>query len=76
MDGEDAMTSGVASEEASSGENEVKKIVRSKDQNKLIKVKNISKGNICLSTGTLEPGDTGKATVAEARQLHKFLESL
>jgi hypothetical protein len=72
MAGADAKTSGAASSDADSGENEVK-IVINKDQGKLIKVTNTSKGNVCTSQGVIGPGETGKATVAEARQYHKKL---
>ena len=48
----------------------VKKAVKPSD---VVKVKNISTKVISTSKGRIEPGKTGNATVAELRQLHKYL---
>ena len=39
----------------------------------VISVKNISTHSINTSQGTIKVGESGKATVGELRQLHKFL---
>ena len=40
----------------------------------VVEVKNISKKVVPTSKGQIQPGKTGKATVAELRQLHRYLE--
>ena len=49
-------------------------VKKAANQSDVVKVKNISAKAISTSKGRIEPGKTGKATVAELRQLHKFLE--
>jgi hypothetical protein len=51
-----------------------KKAAATADQNKIVKVKNTSGGNINTSQGVIEPGKEGKATIAELRSYNKYLE--
>lgn len=39
----------------------------------LVSVKNITDRNVCLASGVVAPGETGKATLAEAAMLFEYL---
>jgi hypothetical protein len=41
-----------------------------------VAVKNISNRLINTSKGSINPGETGEASVAEARQLNKYIEKI
>lgn len=43
-------------------------------QSSVVTVKNVSDFDICTSKENIKAGDKGQATVAELRQLNKFLE--
>lgn len=48
---------------------------KANNQNKVVKVKNISNRIINTSKGAIEPNKEGKCTAAELRQFNKILES-
>lgn len=43
------------------------------DASVLVSVKNITDRNVCLASGVVAPGETGKATLAEASMLFDYL---
>ena len=49
---------------------------KAKLQSDVVKVKNICKKVIYTSQGTIKAGKEGKATVAELRQLNRFIKEL
>jgi hypothetical protein len=43
-------------------------------QRKVVKCKNICNHVVSTSKGSIEPGKSGECTVAELRQLHRYLK--